>query len=75
MPREILVDAKDLACPGPFIEFLKAFKKAKPGDRIVVLSSDPNTEKDIKMWTERAKQKLLSVTVNNGVWTIVVEKV
>ncbi len=75
MPREILVDAKGLACPGPFIEFLKAFKKAQPGDRIIVLSNDPNTEKDIRMWTERAGQKLVRVTVDGDLWTIVVEKV
>lgn len=62
------VDARGMACPGPISALLKAYRKAKNGDIIEILATDPGFKPDIKQWIERTRNELLELSEDeNGV--------
>lgn len=79
MPEDIrvdrIVDARGAACPGPLMEFIKAFRNAKVGETIAVLSTDPGSTKDIPMWVKKAGQELVAINQKEGYVEIIVKKV
>lgn len=61
MSEKILVDARNIACPGPITKLVKAYRKAKNGDLIEVWATDPGFEPDVKAWIERTKNELVEL--------------
>jgi TusA-related sulfurtransferase len=70
---DIVIDSKGLACPGPITELIKAYKKAKNGDRIILYATDPGVKADSKAWCERTKNKLANIEEENGVFKVTIE--
>lgn len=70
-----VVDARGAACPGPLIEFIKAFRSARIGEIISVLSTDPGSTKDIPLWVKKAGQELVAINSRGDHVEIVVKKV
>ncbi len=59
MRGEITVDARYRSCPGPLLSLIHAIRKAEPGTRIKLLSTDPRSSRDVKEWASRTGHKFL----------------
>ena len=70
---EIVVDARGMACPGPITKLVRAYRKARKGDKIVVLASDPGFEPDVKAWAERTGNKILELAKEGDTIRAVIE--
>ena len=57
----IVVDARGMACPGPISRLTRAYRRARNGDIIEVLATDPGFEPDVKAWVERTGNRLLEL--------------
>ncbi len=69
----IVVDAKYKSCPGPLIALSEAAKKAKPGQMIKLLATDPAAPSDVKEWAEQVGHRILKVFERDGLYEIEVE--
>lgn len=68
----INVDSRGTACPGPLTDIIRAYKKAKNGDVLVVQATDIGIKADSKSWCERTKNDLLNITEDNGTITVTI---
>ena len=66
MPEKIVVDARNMACPGPITKLTKAYRKAKPGDIIEVYATDPGFKPDVQAWAKRTGNEILELREDNG---------
>ena len=48
------VDARGLACPLPLTMAQRAMARLRPGEELVVLSTDPEAPIDLAAWAARA---------------------
>ncbi len=58
----IRVDARGMACPGPISALTKAYRKAKNGDILEVLATDPGFKPDVQAWVKRTGNELTELT-------------
>lgn len=70
---EVIVDARYRSCPGPLIILIQAVRKAKPGARIKLLSTDPRSAEDVREWATRTGHKFLGSNKVNEHFEIIVE--
>ena len=59
MSDEIIVDARYRSCPGPLVSLIRAIRRAEPGKRIKLLSTDPRSVNDVREWASRTGHKFL----------------
>jgi TusA-related sulfurtransferase len=71
--KDIVVDSKYKSCPGPIVDLSEAVKNAKPGQKIILLATDPAAPSDVKEWTIQVGHKMRKVSEEKGVYTIEVE--
>ncbi|MCS7135654.1 MAG: sulfurtransferase TusA family protein [Nitrososphaerota archaeon] len=69
----LVVDARFKSCPGPLISLIEAVKKAKPGQVIKLLTTDPTSPRDVKEWAKSTTHKLLEIKEKENVYEIYVE--
>ena len=55
-----VLDSRDVSCPLPIIQTAQAMKGLESGQTLLVLASDPGFEPDIKAWSSRTGNALLS---------------
>lgn len=70
---EIIVDARHKSCPGPLISLIHAVRRAKPGIRIKLLSTDPKSPEDVREWATRTGHKFLGSNKVNDHFEIIIE--
>ena len=58
---ELEVDVRGQTCPVPLVECRKAFKKASPGDLIIVKGTHPASKKEIPMACEALGLTVLEI--------------
>lgn len=68
------IDARGAFCPGPLMELIAALKLVDVGDEIDVWSSDKGSAADIPEWCKKVGHELVSITEEDGYWSIVVRK-
>ncbi|QYF87853.1 sulfurtransferase TusA family protein [Brevundimonas sp. PAMC22021] len=73
MSSPVVVDARGHACPVPTLKLMKAMRDALPGDRLVLLATDPMARVDAPHLTAQRGGRTLSVKEDAGVLTITVE--
>lgn len=71
---EFTVDACGLQCPGPILKLYNKVKEVKEGDIITVTATDFGFTSDVKAWSDRTGNRLLSVDTENGVITARIQK-
>ncbi len=69
----IQVDARGMACPGPISALTKAYRKAKNGDTIEVLATDPGFKPDVQAWISRTGNELVELKEEDGVIKAVIK--
>ena len=55
-----ILDSRDVSCPLPIIQTAQAMVGLAPGQTLLVMASDPGFEPDIKAWSSRTGNQLLS---------------
>ena len=72
--KEITIDARGLACPGPIMKVSKNIKEASNGDQITVQATDPGFLSDIEVWCERTGNTFISGQNDKGAVTVKLQK-
>ncbi len=57
----VTVDSRGSACPGPITDLVRAYRKAKNGDVIELLATDPGVKADVRAWVERTGNEIISI--------------
>ncbi len=73
MRGELVVDVRYRSCPGPLVSLIRAVRKAKPGTRIKLLSTDPKAPEDVREWAARIGHKFLGSKKVDDHFEILVE--
>jgi len=68
------LDCLGLFCPMPILKTREALRGMAVGQVLEMLSDDPASEADLKSWTGRTGQQLVSVERNGTVFRFVVRK-
>ena len=71
---DILVDCTGENCPIPLIETRKALNKAKPGDIVEIVGTNPASKKEIPMAVEALKLRLIKIEEEGDKWHIFIKK-
>ncbi|HJZ47243.1 MAG TPA: sulfurtransferase TusA family protein [Roseiflexaceae bacterium] len=71
---EKTIDARGSFCPGPLLELIRGVKSVSVGAIVVVLSSDPGSNKDIPLWTRKAGHEYLGAFPEAGYTRFAVRK-
>lgn len=77
MRNDKVVDAREILCPGPFWELIKAYGSARPNQVISLYATeslDADTKKDAPNWINLTGNKLLGVYDRDGYYEIRMEK-
>ena len=72
--EEIYVDAKALRCPGPIVKVADTLRSLPDGSIVKVEATEDAFYSDIKVWTQRTGNDLLSLDAQNGVITAKIRK-
>lgn len=65
-PTEVVVDACGLICPQPVLMARRALSELRPGDRVVLLATDPHAEIDVEVFCQRTGHTLQSHENDGG---------
>lgn len=68
------LDARGLNCPLPVIKTKKELNKLAKGEILLVIASDPGSEKDIPSFCLQTRNKLISSTVCENEFRFMIEK-
>jgi TusA-related sulfurtransferase len=68
------VDARGAYCPGPLMELIKAVRQQQVGDEVAVLSTDPNSDRDISNWAAKQGHQVTARIAHDGYAEYVVKK-
>jgi tRNA 2-thiouridine synthesizing protein A len=74
MGERTTIDARGAFCPGPLLELIAALRLAQVGDEVEIWSSDKGSVTDIPEWCKKVKHECVSVTEQNGYWSVLVKK-
>ena len=66
MAEKIVVDARGMACPGPITKLVRAYRRAKPGDLIEVIATDPGFKPDVEAWAKRTGNEIVELVEQDG---------
>src|SRR3989442_6281296 len=55
-----VLDSRDVSCPLPIIQTAQAMAGLSSGQTLLVMASDPGFEPDIKAWSSRTGNPLIS---------------
>ena len=69
-----IIDARGSFCPGPLMELIKAVKKAKVGEIIIVYSTESGSKTDIPLWVEESGHELVDVIEHENYTEFIVKK-
>lgn len=72
--KEVVVDARGSFCPGPLMETIKTIRKVPSGTKIVVLSTEEGSAKDIPNWAQKSGHEVVEVKKEGDTWKIVIVK-
>lgn len=68
------VDACGLQCPGPIVELYKSLETLNDGEVLEIKATDPGFKTDVKKWTDKTGNTLISLNSENKVLTARIKK-
>jgi tRNA 2-thiouridine synthesizing protein A len=71
---EATLDTRGLNCPLPVLKARKRLMAMRPGDRLVVLASDPKAPGDLALFCEESGHRLVASEEGDGAYRIVLER-
>ncbi|MGA1562270.1 MAG: sulfurtransferase TusA family protein [Gammaproteobacteria bacterium] len=68
------VDARHLLCPMPVIRLQDAAAQAEPGQRLVLIATDPGVQQDVPAWCRMHGHEVRACTETDaGEWRLEVQ--
>ena len=64
-----------MACPIPVVKTSQAIKKMEPGQILELLATDPGVEPDMRAWSRRTGNELLSIGQQGEVFHVLIRRV
>ena len=71
---DIEIDVSGYNCPIPLLRTKKALSSMAEGQILRVVSTDPGSEIDFRVYTEKAGHALLSVEERDGAYVFLIRK-
>ena len=68
------LDCRQLKCPMPVIKTRKTIESLDSGDIIKMISTDPGSINDIRAWSRRTGNPLLSEKCEDGEFIFIISK-
>lgn len=68
------LDARGLICPLPVLKAQKRLRTLAPGQRLLVLATDPKAPADFANFCEASGHKLIESSEQDGVFRFVLER-
>lgn len=76
VPRaDQVLDCTGMSCPLPVVKTSQAIKKIEPGQLLELLATDPGVEPDMKAWSRRTGNELISIGQQDGVFHVLIRRV
>ena len=69
-----VLDCTGLNCPLPVIKTAQAIKTLEPGALLELLATDPGVEPDMRAWSSRTGNELVSITKDGGVFHVLIRR-
>jgi tRNA 2-thiouridine synthesizing protein A len=70
-----VLDCTGMACPLPVVKTSQAVKKMELGQVLELLATDPGVEPDMKAWSRRTGNELISIGAQDGVFHVLIRRV
>ncbi len=70
-----VLDCTGMACPLPVVKTSQAVKKMELGQVLELLATDPGVEPDMKAWSRRTGNELISIDAQDGVFHVLIRRV
>ena len=61
-----ILDTRGLQCPLPLLKAKRAISQLETGEQLLVLVTDPTSQRDFVAWTDIAQPTLVSVEEKDG---------
>ncbi len=74
MDGEQQLDARGLLCPLPVLKAQKRLRALKPGDRLLVIATDPKAPGDFRHFCEAQGHRIVAMEEAEGEFRILLEK-
>lgn len=71
---EQTLDTRGLNCPLPVLKARKRLQGMRPGERLVVLATDPKAPDDVRLFCAEAGHRLVEAGEEAGAYRLVVER-
>jgi len=71
---EHLLDASGLFCPEPVMMLHKKIREVQAGEKLIVVATDPSTQRDIPKFCHFLGHELLSATEDGAVFRYCIRK-
>ena len=75
--ERIIAETLDMTgyfCPEPVIRVNEAISDVEVGEVLELLADDPSSKPDIKSWTKRTGQELISIEESEGVFRFLIRR-
>ena len=69
-----VLDCTGLSCPLPVVKTSQAIKNIEVGHVLELLATDPGVEPDMKAWSRRTGNELLSIGQQDGVFHVLIRR-
>jgi len=70
----LTIDASGLACPLPLLKAKQGLSRLSSGERLVLLATDPGSERDVKAFMKLSEHSLVAFCVADGTYQFLLEK-
>jgi tRNA 2-thiouridine synthesizing protein A len=70
-----VLDCAGMACPLPVVKTSQAIKKLGLGQVLELLATDPGVAPDMKAWSRRTGNDLISIGAQDGVFHVLIRRV
>lgn len=67
-----VLDCTGLACPLPVVKTAQAIKNLAPGQILELLATDAGVEPDMRAWSGRTGNELVSITKQGDVFHVLI---
>lgn len=69
-----VLDCTGMQCPLPVIKTAQAIKTLEVGDRLELLATDPGVDPDMRAWSRRTGNELVSIDQQGDVFHVLIRR-
>ena len=69
-----VLDCRNLSCPLPVVKTAQAIRQLESGQHLLVLATDPGFAQDIKAWSSRTGNDLVTLTEDGGAYQVLLRR-